>query len=109
MRRSADGSSIYETLFDYDQKVKRASEIGQRMAASGFWDDGENAQKLVGELRQLTSSIKPVREMISASCSSSPKRTIRATAKPNSSKPCRQLVRSSTRSSSRPPCPTPAT
>jgi len=35
------------------------------MAASGFWDDPDSAQKLVAELRQLTASIKPVKELIS--------------------------------------------
>jgi len=35
------------------------------MAASGFWDDAEKAQKLVAELRQLTNSIKPVKELFS--------------------------------------------
>ena len=35
------------------------------MAAAGFWDDAEKAQKLVGELRQLTNSIKPVKELFS--------------------------------------------
>jgi peptide chain release factor 2 len=37
------------------------------MAATGFWDDSEKAQKLVGELRQLTAAIKPVKELISES------------------------------------------
>jgi peptide chain release factor 2 len=37
------------------------------MAASGFWDDPEKAQKLVGELRQLTASIKPVKELLTES------------------------------------------
>ena len=35
------------------------------MAASGFWDDADKAQKTVGELRQLTNSIKPVKELFS--------------------------------------------
>jgi peptide chain release factor 2 len=35
------------------------------MAASGFWDDADKAQKLVGELRQLTNSTKPVKELFS--------------------------------------------
>jgi peptide chain release factor 2 len=53
------------TLFDYDAKLKRSEEINEKMAASGFWDDGEKAQKLVGELRQLTASLKPLKELIS--------------------------------------------
>jgi peptide chain release factor 2 len=36
------------------------------MAGSGFWDDSEKAQKLVGELRQLTASIKPIKELLSS-------------------------------------------
>jgi peptide chain release factor 2 len=35
------------------------------MAAAGFWDDGEAAQKLVGELRRLTASLKPLKELLS--------------------------------------------
>jgi peptide chain release factor 2 len=56
---------ISGTLFDYDSKLKQTDEINQKMAASGFWDDGEKAQKLVGELRQLTASLKPLKELIS--------------------------------------------
>lgn len=56
---------ISGTLFDYDTKLKQADEINQKMAASGFWDDGEKAQKLVGELRQLTAALKPLKELIS--------------------------------------------
>ncbi len=65
IRRSVAVSSISGTLFDYDQKLKRAEEINQTMAASGFWDDADKAQKLVGELRQLTNSTKPVKELFS--------------------------------------------
>jgi len=65
IKRSVDGSSISGTLFDYDQKLKRADEINQTMAGSGFWDDADKAQKLVGELRTLTNSIKPVKELFS--------------------------------------------
>jgi peptide chain release factor 2 len=56
---------ISGTLFDYDTKLKQADAINEKMAASGFWDDGEKAQKLVGELRQLTASLKPLKELIS--------------------------------------------
>jgi peptide chain release factor 2 len=35
------------------------------MAGAGFWDDSEKAQKLVGELRQLTASIKSIKDLIS--------------------------------------------
>jgi peptide chain release factor 2 len=65
IRRLVVGSSISGTVFDYDQKVKKHDEISQTMAGAGFWDDGDKAQKLVGELRQLTASIKPVKELIS--------------------------------------------
>jgi peptide chain release factor 2 len=65
IKKSVDGSSICGTLFDYDQKLKRSEEINQTMAASGFWDDADRAQKLVAELRQLTNSTKPVKELFS--------------------------------------------
>jgi peptide chain release factor 2 len=35
------------------------------MAAPGFWDEGEKAQKLVGELRQLTAATKPLKDLFS--------------------------------------------
>jgi peptide chain release factor 2 len=35
------------------------------MAAPGFWDDAEKAQKLVAERKQLTTALKPVKELIS--------------------------------------------
>jgi len=37
------------------------------MAQPGFWDDQENAQKLVAELRRITLVIKPLAELVSES------------------------------------------
>jgi peptide chain release factor 2 len=45
--------------------VKRHDEISRTMAAAGFWDDSEKAQKLVSELKQLAASIKPMKDLIS--------------------------------------------
>ena len=53
-----------ETLFDLPGKQSRAQEINELMAAPGFWDDQEKAQGLVGELRRLTLTIKPLTELV---------------------------------------------
>jgi peptide chain release factor 2 len=37
------------------------------MAAPGFWDNQENAQKRVAEMRRLSLTLKPLKELISAS------------------------------------------
>ena len=44
---------------------KRADEINTQMAANGFWDNHDKAQTLVGELRRISLSIKPIRELAS--------------------------------------------
>lgn len=48
-------------------KQHRVDEINAAMAGTGFWDNQENAQAMVNELRQLTAITKP----LSALCSSS--------------------------------------
>jgi peptide chain release factor 2 len=40
------------------------AEIGQLMAASGFWDQAEKAQGLMNELKTLNSSLKPIQELV---------------------------------------------
>lgn len=62
-RRRSIASCIYETLFDLVGKQKRTAEINTNMAAAGFWDNQEKAQEVVGELRRLTLTLKPLVEL----------------------------------------------
>jgi len=55
----SSGSSTCRTLFDLPGKQARCAAINQKMGEPGFWDHPEQAQALVDELRQTTSSIKP--------------------------------------------------
>ncbi len=63
MKALCSASFIYETLFDLAGKLERTEEINQLMGASGFWDDQEKAQELVGELSRLKLTIKPLEEL----------------------------------------------
>jgi peptide chain release factor 2 len=47
-------------------KQKRIDEIERLMALANFWSDQEQAQKLVGELRRLNLTVKPLVELASA-------------------------------------------
>lgn len=52
------------TLFDLPAKRSRIEELNARMAAPGFWDVQENAQKVVQELKGLRAKVEPVEEAI---------------------------------------------
>lgn len=54
---------ICGTLFDLAGKTKRAGEINRKMAQPGFWDNQEQAQQLVDELRRLSLVVKPLTEL----------------------------------------------
>ena len=47
-------------------KQKRADEINAAMAKPGFWDNQEQAQQLMDELRRLTLTVKPLAELVSS-------------------------------------------
>ena len=59
----SSASFTYETLFDLDVKQQRVREINAKMGETGFWDHPETAQALVGELRQLNLTLKPLEEL----------------------------------------------
>ncbi|WP_145373251.1 peptide chain release factor 2 [Maioricimonas rarisocia] len=52
---------------DYDDKAARAAEINAAMAQPDFWDNQEKAQMLVGELRRINGTLKPMQELIDGS------------------------------------------
>jgi peptide chain release factor 2 len=57
---------ICETVFDLAGKQERIEEINGLMAAGDFWNDQEQAQKLVDELRRLKSSVAPIQKLATA-------------------------------------------
>ena len=60
------GSSICGTLFDYDAKIQEITDIEARMGAADFWDNQEQAQETVGQLKSLKALTKPLEEVTSA-------------------------------------------
>ena len=50
-----------------DGKQKRADEINQAMAAPGFWDNRDRAEQMVQELRRLSLTLKPLKELVAES------------------------------------------
>jgi peptide chain release factor 2 len=57
------GLSSSGTLFDHAVKLSREAEINVLMEGASFWNNQEQAQKLVGELRVLKASLKPLDEL----------------------------------------------
>jgi peptide chain release factor 2 len=55
-----------ETLFDYDAKQARVAAIEHEMSSPGFWNNQEAAQATVGELKSLSTVLKPLNELISS-------------------------------------------
>ena len=53
-----------KTSLDLDGQQNRLTEINQKMAAPGFWDDSESAQKTTTELSSLNASIKPLAALV---------------------------------------------
>lgn len=43
---------IYEVIFDIDQRIKKINELEQKTSADGFWNDQEEAQKVLKEINQ---------------------------------------------------------
>jgi peptide chain release factor 2 len=50
-------------FFDVDQREAKAKELEAKMAAPGFWDDPERAQRVVAELKSLRRVFEPYREL----------------------------------------------
>jgi peptide chain release factor 2 len=51
------------TLFDVPGKDERRKELEQRMNAPEFWNDQDEAQKVVGELKQLKATVDPIQRL----------------------------------------------
>ena len=51
-------------LFNYEDKRAKAAELEGRMNAADFWDDQEEAQKTVAEMKRLKAQTEPLREVI---------------------------------------------
>lgn len=56
--------SHLKTSLDLEGQQKRLTEINEKMAAPGFWDDSESAQKTTTELSALNASIKPLAALV---------------------------------------------
>src|SRR5690606_725794 len=52
------------TLFDYDRKIARRQELEQRMGASDFWDNPEQANRVVAELKSIKAQTEPLRQVL---------------------------------------------
>jgi hypothetical protein len=56
--------SLYETVFDYANKVAQIEKLDGQMASPNFWDVPEKAQETVQQLKSLRSVVEPLRNAI---------------------------------------------
>jgi len=59
-------SLCFETVFDYDAKLKSIVDIEAEMAAQNFWDNQESAQETVGRLKSVKAIVAPMMELSAA-------------------------------------------
>jgi peptide chain release factor 2 len=52
------------TLFDLPGKTSRLEELSGKMEQPGFWDNQEQAQAIVKELKELRAQVDPVTELV---------------------------------------------
>ena len=57
-------SSRSGILFDLPGKIRRLSELDEKMAKPGFWDVPERAREVVGELKALKGLVEPVQALL---------------------------------------------
>ena len=50
-------------LFDLDSKIKRLKELEGEMTDINFWNDKDNANKVIGEVNELKSVIEPILDL----------------------------------------------
>ena len=50
-------------LFDLDSKIKRLEELEREMSDINFWNDKDNANKVIGEVNELKSVIEPILDL----------------------------------------------
>ncbi len=55
------GSQKSATLFDVERQERRGGELEQRMGAADFWNNREQAQKIIRELQTLQAVLNPFR------------------------------------------------
>ena len=55
---------LYETVFDYANKVAQVEKLDNFMASPTFWDNSEKAQETVLQLKCLRSVVEPLRGAI---------------------------------------------
>ncbi len=60
----ASASLNFETVFDFAQKSSEIEKIEEKMAEPGFWDNQENAQETVGQLKSLKAIVSPMNSLI---------------------------------------------
>jgi len=53
-------------VFDYLGNSKRKAELDEQMAAPGFWDDQEAAQKVIAEMKKVRALVEPIDEASSS-------------------------------------------
>ncbi|MEY2724379.1 MAG: Peptide chain release factor 2 [Planctomycetota bacterium] len=58
-------SSILRTVFDLTGKTARIAEINDRMTASDFWNDQQQARTVMDELRRLKNLVEPLKKLAS--------------------------------------------
>lgn len=63
---SSPASPSCGTLFDLAAKQKQLDELTSRMAAPGFWDVPELAQRVIGQTKPLNLLLKPFKELDTA-------------------------------------------
>lgn len=59
--------STFETVFDLETRESQLKEVTDRMAATDFWDNQENAQTTVAKMQRLKNALIPVRKMLAGS------------------------------------------
>ncbi len=64
--RFGSESCSLRTLFDYGAKQARAATLEARMAAPEFWQNPEQSQATIAELKALTAVLKPLSEVAAA-------------------------------------------
>ena len=57
---------LYETVFDYANKVAQIEKLDADMASPTFWDVPEKAQETVQQLKNLRSVVEPLRGAINS-------------------------------------------
>lgn len=53
-------------VFDYAGNSERKGELDEVMVGAGFWDSQEEAQKVIGEMKQIRAVVEPIEEAAAA-------------------------------------------